>query len=125
VHADRTMSLSNEKKLEKMFEEAGYEIIDPGKSLSTTYEQAELYNSASHIVTLPGAGLANCCFANPDVKVLILNNTNSYNFPHLEITRSLGIYCVESPKRIKNNNKIFGPTEIFESVKRDYPEFLL
>jgi hypothetical protein len=124
-HADRTMSVSDEKKLEKMFEDAGYEIIDPGASLDTTYEQAELYNSASHIVTLPGAGLANLCFANPNVKVLILNNTDSYDFPHLEIVSSLGIYCVESPKRIIRGNNIYGPKKIFESVKRDYPEFLL
>jgi hypothetical protein len=123
--ADRTMSVSDETKLEKMFEDAGYEIIDPGMSLDTTYEQAELYSSASHIVTLPGAGLANLCFANPNVKVLILNNTDSYSFPHLEMSRSLGIYCVESPKRMPKSNKIYRPKEIFESVKRDYPEFLV
>jgi hypothetical protein len=124
-HADRTMSVSDETKLEKIFEDAGYEIIDPGMSLDTTYEQAELYNSASHIVTLPGAGLANLCFANPNVKVLILNNTDSYHFPHLEISRSFGIYCVESPKRMPKSNKIYRPKEIFESVKKDYPEFLV
>jgi|688.fasta_scaffold188034_4 hypothetical protein len=124
-HADRTMSVSDETKLEKMFEDAGYEIIDPGVSLGTTYEQAELYNSASHIVALPGAGLANLCFANPNVKVLILNNTDSYHFPHLEISRSFGIYCVESPKRMPKSNKIYRPKEIFYSVKKDYPEFLV
>lgn len=124
-HADRTMSVSDETKLEKMFEDAGYEIVDPGASLDTTYEQADLYNSASHIVTLPGAGLANLCFTNPNVKVLILNNTDSYNFPHLEIARSLGIYCAESPKRITKGNNIYSPKKIFESVKRDYPEFLV
>ena len=124
-HADRTMSLDDEKKLEKKFEDAGYEIIDPGQALNTTYEQAELYNSASHIVTLPGAGLANLCFANENVKVLILNNTDSYAFPHLEIAQSLGIYCVESPKRIKYSNRVYRTEEIFESVKRDYPEFLV
>jgi capsular polysaccharide biosynthesis protein len=124
-HADRTMSLDDEKKLEKSFEDAGYEIIDPGQALNTTYEQAELYNSATHIVTLPGAGLANLCFADEDVKVLILNNTDSYFFPHLEIAQSLGIYCVESPKRITHSNRIYRTEEILKSVKRDYPEFLI
>jgi hypothetical protein len=124
-YADRPPTLINEKKIEKFFEQAGYEIIDPGESFETIQEQAELYNSASHIVSLPGAGLSNCCFANPNVKVLILNNTDSYIFPHLEIVKSLGIYCVESPTRVVLGSKMYSPEEIFESVKRDYPEFLV
>jgi hypothetical protein len=124
-YADRPPTLINEKKIEKFFEQAGYEIIDPGESFETIQEQAELYNSASHIVSLPGAGLSNCCFANPNVKVLILNNTDSYIFPHLEIVKSLGIFCVESPTRVVLGSKMYSPEEIFESVKRDYPEFLV
>jgi hypothetical protein len=124
-YADRPLTLINEKKIEKFFEQAGYEIIDPGESFETLQEQAELYNSASHIVSLPGAGLVNCCFANPNVKVLILNNTDSYEFPHREIVRSLGIFCVESPKRVVHGHKIYSAEEIFDSVKKNYPEFLV
>jgi hypothetical protein len=124
-YADRPLTLINEKKIEKFFEQAGYEIIDPGESFETLQEQAELYNSASHIVSLPGAGLSNCCFANPNVKVLILNNTDSYEFPHREIVRSLGIFCVESPTRVVHGHKIYSAEEIFDSVKKNYPEFLI
>ena len=124
-YADRPPTLINEKKIEKFFEQAGYEIIDPGGSIETLQEQAELYNSASHIVSLPGAGLSNCCFANPNVKVLILNNTDSYDFPHLEIVKSLGIFCAESPTRVLHGNKIYSAEEIFDSVKKNYPEFLV
>lgn len=124
-YADRPLTLINEKKIEKFFEQAGYEIIDPGESFETIQEQAELYNSASHIVSLPGAGLSNCCFANPNVKVLILNNTDTYIFPHLAIAKTLGIFCVESPKRIPLGNKIYSAEQIIDSVKKNYPEFLI
>jgi capsular polysaccharide biosynthesis protein len=124
-YADRTMTIYDEKRLEKFFKNAGYEIVDPGQSIPSIFDQAELYNSASHIVALQGAGLANCCFANSNVKVLILNNTDSYTFPHFEIVKSLGISCVQSPPKMIKSNRSYNAREIFESVKRDYPEFLL
>jgi hypothetical protein len=125
MHLDRVPTLLDDLKIEKMFSDAGYEIIDPGSNLRTIREQAELFNSASHIVGMPGAGLVNSCFSNSNAKVLILNNSDSYHFPHKDVIQSFGLFCEESPKRRPGKHKIYSAKEIFESVKRDYPEFLI
>jgi hypothetical protein len=123
-YADRPMSEKDEKQLEKLFEEAGYEVIDPGIG-NSIQQQANLFNSASHIVGISGAGMVNCCFCPKDTKVLILNTTDSYRFPHKEIVESFGLSCKETPEKKPWGKRIYRPQEIFDSVKANHPEFLV
>lgn len=120
--ADRPMAKIDEVLLEKLFSDAGYEIVDPGK-LVTIYEQAELYASASHIVGLSGAGFVNCCFTHPQSKILILNSSNSYSFPHKHIVESYGRQAAEAPNRNPLSKKINFAQGIFKYVKENHPDF--
>jgi hypothetical protein len=123
-YADRPMSEKDEIRLEKLFEEAGYEIIDPGIG-NSIQEQAELFNSAKYIVGLSGAGMVNCCFCSKDTKVLVLNTSDSYRFPHKEIVQSFGLMCEEAPAKKPWAKGIYRSQEIFDSVESSYPEFLV
>lgn len=121
--ADRPMVRSEEKELEKLFEQAGYEVVDPGK-LSTIQEQAELYNSASHIVGLSGAGFINCIFAQPNAKILILNSSTTYIFPHEAIVRSFGLDVAEAPRITPWKKRRYFAQGIFKYVQQFHPDFL-
>lgn len=122
-HADRPMVRSEEKRLEQLFRDAGYEIIDPGKDCKTIQDQANLYASASHIVGLSGAGFVNCCFANESAKILVLNSSTSYGFPHLEIVKSFGLEAYEAPKRFPWHQQRYFADAIFNYAKRKLPDF--
>jgi hypothetical protein len=120
---DRLMTESEELKLEKMFKEAGYEIIDP-ENLISICDQASLFASASHIVGLSGASFVNCIFCKKDTKVLILNSSDSYSFPHKEIVASFGLDANISPRQKPWRNYAYPAEMIFNLVKRDFPSFL-
>jgi hypothetical protein len=120
---DRLMTESEELKLEKMFKEAGYEIIDP-EDLISICDQAALFASASHIVGLAGASFINCIFCKKDTKVLILNSSDSYSFPHKEIVASFGLDVSISPVQKTWRNYTYPAKMIFNLVKRDFQSFL-
>jgi hypothetical protein len=121
---DRPMIKREEVLLEKMFKDAGYEIVNPSE-YKDVYEQAKLFNSAKYIVGLSGAGFVNCCFCNKDAKVLILNSCDYYTFPHENIVASFDLDVAVSPKRRPWRDSTYKATGIFESVKKYHPEFLM
>lgn len=122
-YIDRPMEKEEEEKLEQMFELAGYDIVrsDTFKSI---FDAAQIFGSATKIVSLIGGGLVNTCFSSKKAKVLILNNSDLYRFPHKEIVKSFGVDCVDSPYKKPWNKQTYDANEIFESVKKSYPEFL-
>jgi hypothetical protein len=119
----RLMTESEELKLEKMFKKAGYEIIDP-EDLESIYSQADLFASASHIVGLAGASFINSIFCKKNTKVLILNSSDSYSFPHKEIVASFGLDVNISPVQKPWRDYTYPAEMIFNLVKRDFPSFL-
>jgi hypothetical protein len=120
---DRLMTESEELKLEKMFKEAGYEIIDP-ENLKSIYDQAALFASASHVVGLAGASFINSIFCKKDTQILILNSSDSYSFPHKEIVASFGLDVKTSPRQKPWRDYTYSAEMIFNLVKRDFPSFL-
>lgn len=122
-YIDRPMEKEEEEKLEQMFELAGYDIVRSDR-FKSIFDAAQIFGCASKIVSLVGGGLVNTCFSNKETKVLILNNSDLYRFPHKEIVKSFGVDCVDSPYKKPWNKQTYNANEIFESVKKSYPEFL-
>ena len=67
----RIRVLENSKLLEDYLESIGYEII-LNENLSLD-EQAKLYQSASHVITINGTGAYNTIFCKPETNIIFLN----------------------------------------------------
>jgi hypothetical protein len=121
--SERSMTERDELRLEKMFEEYGYEVIDPGH-LGSISNQADLFASASHIVGLAGASFVNSVFCQKDTKILILNPSDSYAFPHKDIVSSFGLHADMCPRQKPWRDYTYSAEMIFNLVKRDFSSFL-
>lgn len=85
-----TRHITNFQAVEPILKKFGVSIIDPGSM--NVHEQAELYNSASHVIGIHGAGMANVVFCNHEkVKVLELCSNNRIGTQYYWLCTALGI----------------------------------
>jgi hypothetical protein len=112
----RPPSLEDELKIEKFFENNGYEIITFDNC--SIAEQAYAMSEASLVVGLSGTAIGNAVFCNNKTKILVLNTTDAYKFPHMLQTRWFGKYAVEQPRLNFDLNRSFSGQEIIEAAKK-------
>jgi hypothetical protein len=88
-HYKEMRTLKNQHILEEYMISIGYEVVyNEGMSLE---EQAELYESASHIVTINGTGAYNSIFCNLDTKIVLLNIHTRFSWFFDTLIREVGI----------------------------------
>jgi hypothetical protein len=113
---DRFISLSDEKELEDFFAQNGYEIVNPGNY--SFEEQVDMFSSASHVAGITGAGFINTIFCKPGTKVIIINTSNQYTFPHYRWPEETGMQTLCVPEIIGNESKDFSTKEIIEDMQK-------
>ena len=111
---DRFISLSDEEELEKFFVKNGYEIINPGTY--TFEEQIKIFFSATHVAGISGAAFINTIFCRPGTKVIILNTSNRYTFPHHRWPSEAGMKTLSVPEIIRKSNKDFSAKDIIDDI---------
>jgi capsular polysaccharide biosynthesis protein len=85
-----TRHISNFDVLKPILENLRASIIDPGSM--NVREQAELFNSATHVIGIHGAGMTNVAFSNhQNVKVLELCSNNRIGTQYYWLCTALGI----------------------------------
>lgn len=85
-----TRHIINFDAIEPILKKLGVSVIDPGSM--NVREQAELYNSATHVIGIHGAGMANVVFCNHEkVKVLELCSNNRIGTQYYWLCTALGI----------------------------------
>jgi Glycosyltransferase 61 len=95
----RAFSLSDEEKLEKYFQDNGYQVISPGDF--SVQEQIELFSSSSYIAGAGGSGMTNTLFCNPDAKIILISAGNRFNFGgHGPLAKALGKKCEFFPAMV-------------------------
>ncbi len=126
VYIDRSDSISNTKKLRSITNEdivkdflkkRGFKIL--ALSIFSFEEQAKIFNKASQIVGLHGAGFANFCFCEPKTIVVELRSNTSGNVcENLAISNNLNYKSISCETVGVNYNNQFGhikvPIEILE-----------
>jgi hypothetical protein len=113
---DRFISLPEEKDLENFFAQNGYEIINPGDY--SLQDQIEMFGSASHVAGISGAAFINTIFCNPGTKVIILNTSNRYNFPHYRWPVEAGMKTLCVPEIMGDGSKDFSVKEIIDDMDK-------
>jgi hypothetical protein len=113
---DRFISLSDEEDIEKFFVNNGYEIVSPGDY--SFEEQIKIFSSATHVAGLSGAGFINTIFCRPGTKVIILNTSNRYTFPHHRWPSEAGMKTLSVPEIIGKSNKDFSAKDIIEDISK-------
>jgi hypothetical protein len=113
---DRFISLSDEIELEDFFVQNGYEIVNPGSY--TFEEQIDMFSSASHVAGISGAGFINTIFCKPGTKVIIINTSNKYTFPHYRWPEEAGMQTLCVPEIIGNDSKDFSAKDIIEDMQK-------
>ena len=113
---DRFISLSDEKELEDFFAQNGYEIVNPGSY--SFEEQIDMFSSASHVAGITGAGFINTIFCKPGTKVIIINTSNRYNFPHWRWPIEAGMKTLSVPEIIGSDSKDFSTKDIIEDIQK-------
>jgi hypothetical protein len=111
---DRFISLSDEKELEDFFSKNGYQIINPGDY--SIEDQIDMFSSASHVAGISGAAFINTIFCKPGTKVIILNTSNKYNFPHYRWPVEAGMKTLCVPEIMDVENKDFSTKDIIEDI---------
>ncbi|MCF8276455.1 MAG: glycosyltransferase family 61 protein [Flavobacteriales bacterium] len=90
VNRTGTRHITNWSAVEKILNEHSIEIVDPGNL--DVKQQAELFNSASHVIGIHGAGMTNLAFCNHSkVKVLELCSNNRIGTQYYWLCQALGI----------------------------------
>jgi capsular polysaccharide biosynthesis protein len=98
-----TSRLINEKQIEMLFANAGYEIVHPERM--TIYEQAKLFHSAKHIVGVTGGALTNIIFCQPGT-VFSCIIPSEFNFQmYSTIANIMGLKPFFFGARIVNKSK--------------------
>jgi hypothetical protein len=98
--------INNEKPVEKVLKNFGFQkfILDD----MSIFDQAILFNNASHIITSHGASLANLVFCNQNTKVFELFNPNYFHALYWSICNNLDLdyyYMIcESPDSQNHKN---------------------
>lgn len=113
---DRFISLSDEKELEDFFAQNGYEIVNPGSY--SFEEQVDMFSSASHVAGITGAAFINTIFCKPGTKVIIINTSNRYTFPHYRWPEEAGMKTLCVPEIIGDGSKDFSAKDIIEDMKK-------
>jgi capsular polysaccharide biosynthesis protein len=108
--------LSDEKELEDFFAQNGYEIVNPGSY--SFEEQIDMFSSASHVAGITGAGFINTIFCKPGTKVIIINTSNRYNFPHWRWPIAAGMKTLCVPEIIGNDSKDFSTKDIISDMQK-------
>jgi hypothetical protein len=114
--SDRFISLSDERELEDFFAQNGYEIVNPGSY--SLEEQINMFSSASHVAGITGAAFINTIFCKPGTKVIILNTSNRYNFPHYRWPVEAGMKTLCVPEMIKDGSKDFSTKDMIEDMQK-------
>lgn len=111
-------TLKNEHILEEYMMSIGYEVVyNEGLSLE---EQAELYESASHIVTINGTGAYNSIFCNLDTKIVLLNIHTRFHWFFDTLIKEVGIKDVTVVPEFTNKTGLNYPIlveQIIECLK--------
>jgi hypothetical protein len=90
INRTGTRHITNFNEIGQILEKHSVEVVDPG-SLDLK-QQAELFNSASHVVGIHGAGMTNLAFCNHHrVKVLELCSNNRIGTQYYWLCQALGI----------------------------------
>jgi hypothetical protein len=116
VNILRPPSLEDEIKIEQFFQSIGYEIAVLDNL--TMSEQAKILSSATHVAGLSGTAMGNTVFCNKNTKVLVLNTTDAYNFPHAMQSFWNGNVSLEVPKLNFSLNRWFSGDEIISAVMK-------
>jgi hypothetical protein len=108
-------TLKNEHILEDYMISLGYEVVyNEGMSLE---EQAELYESASHIVTINGTGAYNSIFCNLDAKIVLLNIHTRFSWFFDTLIREVGIKDVITIPEFTNKTGLNYPILVEQLVE--------
>jgi len=90
INRKGTRHITNFKEIEVLLNNHSVDIIDPG--LLNMAEQAKLFNSATHVIGIHGAGMTNVAFCNHEnVKVLELCSNNRIGTQYYWLCQALGI----------------------------------
>jgi hypothetical protein len=113
---DRFISLSDEKELEDFFAQNGYEIVNPGSY--SFEEQLEMFSSATHVAGISGAAFINTIFCKPGTKVIILNTSSRYNFPHYRWPVEAGMKTLCVPEIVEGIKKDFSTKDMIKDIEK-------
>lgn len=80
-----------EKEIERMFARVGFTVMAPEKM--TLVEQIYYIKNCKEMAAMSGTIPHNAIFANPDMKLIILNRTPVVNPPQIRINKMMGIDC--------------------------------
>jgi hypothetical protein len=80
VIKERLITEEDEDRLEDFFVSLGYLVIDPYDM--TFFNQVQLFNRATHVVSVRGSGLYNTIFCNENANVFIIDLSNEYDFEY-------------------------------------------
>ena len=90
INRGGTRHITNFKEIKVLLDKYLVEVVDPGNM--NMKQQAELFNSASHVIGIHGAGMTNVAFCNhAKVKVLELCSSNRIGTQYYWLCQSLGI----------------------------------
>ncbi len=90
INRSGTRHITNWIPIEDVLKKHSVEIVDPGTM--NVRQQAELFNAASHIIGIHGAGMTNIAFCNHSkVKVLELCSSNRIGTQYYWLSQALGI----------------------------------
>lgn len=90
INRTGTRHITNFDAIEPILQKHGVSVVDPGSM--NVRQQAELYNSATHIIGIHGAGMTNAVFSNHQkVKVFELCSNNRIGTQYYWLCTALGI----------------------------------
>lgn len=90
INRTGTRHITNFSELRPILEKHSVEVVDPGSM--DLKQQGELFNAASHVIGIHGAGMTNLAFCNHQrVKVLELCSNNRIGTQYYWLCQSLGI----------------------------------
>lgn len=90
INRTGTRQITNFQEIYAVLDKHLVELVDPGNM--NMKQQAELFNSATHVIGIHGAGMTNVAFCNyENVKVLELCSNNRIGTQYYWLCQSLGI----------------------------------
>lgn len=115
----RFITEEDEIMVEKFFIDHGYEIVFAQDQ--TFQEQLDIFHAATHIVSFKGASTVNAIFSKPGTKVIMLNNSNKYSYPHESILLDAGMDVMSLPEyepvtRYSNKEIMFSGQDIIDAL---------
>lgn len=112
----RIRVLENSKLLENYLESIGYEIIlNEGLSVE---EQASIYQSASHVITINGTGAYNTIFCDPGTTIFLLDVHTEYDWFYDVLISQVTSNFVHKLPSIKTSGHLEGHPIVVEQLIR-------